>query len=1120
MFIATWLHQLGLEQYVEAFDSNDIDQDVLLTLTDGDLRELGVKSLGHRKKLLAAIRSLAAVPVSPRPRQDLPGENRQVTVLFADISGFVALSHQLGAEATHGLLTQYFQAVDAIIDRFGGWVDKHIGDNVMGIFGAPVAHKDDPRRAVMAAFEVRDAVTQLGQPFDQTVTVHIGIASGQVVASRTGSDVHQEYTVIGPAVNLAARLQGLATSGEIILDESTQQAVGPGLAAIAESNVSIKGLPEPIQIWRAVAFNPSQPTQEPSRLVGRQREQQCFVAMLQTCLETLQGQTLYIRGEAGIGKSLLVQRLRQYAIAHGFQVHQVEILDFGRGPGDLWQELTAGLLAISVGDSLEKRRAIADQTINAGDLDESRRLYLNALLDIPQPPRLQALYELLDNQTRQLEIVRTVAHLLTVLSQHQPCLVVMEDLHWIDDSTLTHLPWLIEAAAGCPCLFLLTSRLEGEPIDAAWLASLPLKAESLVFTLDPLTVENATTIADRYPQRASTFIESCIQRAEGNPLFLEQLLQAGEEAVSEILPGTVQSVVLTRVDGLAVADKQALQAASVLGRRFSPDALRYMLSDRQYDLTELLNQHLIEANSAGYRFAHALIREGIYGSLLKRDRRTFHRQAATWFEQQDLELWAIHLDRAGDSQAVTAYEAAAQHHLNQFRYNRALPLAERGLILAQSPASRYALTQLKAKIIRATDDVPAAIALHRQAAQIATTPLETADAWIGVAACVRLLGGYQEGLDALKQAQKQVVGLEAARALSQIHYLRGCFCYAAGDLNACLSENTQALDYAQQVNEPELIARAMSNLGDAYYARCQIHTAFNYYDRCVSMAQAQGLGQIEIANRAQLAVMHRYRHDLTTALTEIQQTIAIARQIGERRTLMYALDTQGEFLTEQGQLELAHASLTEAFELSERLGNYRYRAYIMQRQARVLIEQGDRAAARSVLEVALAICRETDMRFVSPRVLGLLARVATSDRERQQFLMEGNDVLHQGCISHNFLWYYYDAMEASLEACDWEQADHYATALANYAAVEPFPRSDFWVTRCRTLAAIGRGSREQPLGQKLQRLRTEAQTAGLRLGLVEIERSRSPLKLVDPNHIPQAKPVVAPDAPGKPDQYA
>ncbi len=209
MDVGAWLSAFGLGQYAQAFAENDIDAEALRELTADDLKELGVASLGHRKKLLAAISDLAArasgvQPAPPEPPPSVPpGELRQVTVLFADLSGFTKLSSERDPEEAHGLLAHFFEAVDGVIERYGGTIDKHIGDNVMAVFGAPVAHGNDPERAVRAAGDIHEAMGKLGDELELPLQAHIGVASGQVMASGTGSAHHQEYTVTGESVNLA-----------------------------------------------------------------------------------------------------------------------------------------------------------------------------------------------------------------------------------------------------------------------------------------------------------------------------------------------------------------------------------------------------------------------------------------------------------------------------------------------------------------------------------------------------------------------------------------------------------------------------------------------------------------------------------------------------------------------------------------------------------------------------------------------------------------------------------------------------------------------------------------------------------------------------------------------------
>ena len=232
--VEAWLNSLGLGQYAAVFAEQEIDADTLRVLTVEDLRELGIP-LGHRKKLAEAIAQLEPVR-SVQSDGSLPtgvtsvgmtGEHRQVTVLFADLTGYTKLSAELGAEETHHLLNRYFQTVDQILDDYGVAMIRHIGDGIMAVFGAPVAHTNDPERALRAALDIHRSLKSVSMSEGRELLAHIGIASGEVVASPTGSVAHHEYSVTGNSVNLASRLQDTAGPGETLISDMVYQAVSP-----------------------------------------------------------------------------------------------------------------------------------------------------------------------------------------------------------------------------------------------------------------------------------------------------------------------------------------------------------------------------------------------------------------------------------------------------------------------------------------------------------------------------------------------------------------------------------------------------------------------------------------------------------------------------------------------------------------------------------------------------------------------------------------------------------------------------------------------------------------------------------------------------------------------------
>ena len=574
MDVANWLESLGLEQYSQAFADNAVDAALLPALTADDLKELGVAALGHRRRLLEAI---AALQPEHAPETVGPilgeGERRQVSVLFADLVGYTALTNELDAEEVHALLDTFFQHTDRLVAEHGGHVDKHIGDCVMAVFGAPVAHGNDAQRAVGAGLAIRDAMPELSAKVGRQVAVHVGVAGGQVVASGTGSATHREYTVTGDTVNLASRLTDAAPAGEMLISHSVRVELGLGLAVEDGGLLAVKGLAAPVQAWRVIGRRASTGARSP--LVGRLGEMSQLRALVAATIETGRGRTALLRGEAGIGKTRLVEEAQRAAVEHGMAEHLAWVLDFGGATGrDAIRTLLRSLLAqAGMVDPTDAAARVVDQGLVA-DQDQ---VFLNDLLDLPQPAPLRVVYEAMDNAHRIRGKREVMARLVEGACRSQPRLLVVEDVHWADRITLAHLARLAIVARECPCLLLLTTRLDGDPIDSAWRVA----AEGAALTtidLEPLRLDEARSLAGSILTASDGFAERCVERAAGNPLFLEQLVRLGQETGSAAaVPGTVQSLVQARLDRLDPADKAALQAAAVLGQRFDGDALDHVL---------------------------------------------------------------------------------------------------------------------------------------------------------------------------------------------------------------------------------------------------------------------------------------------------------------------------------------------------------------------------------------------------------------------------------------------------------------------------------------------------------------------------------------------------------------
>ncbi|MGH6902380.1 MAG: adenylate/guanylate cyclase domain-containing protein, partial [Geminicoccaceae bacterium] len=380
-----------------------------------------------------------------------------MTVLFADLADYTKLTEELDAEEVHDLLARFFGLVDGIVEDYGGSIDKHIGDCAMALFGAPVAHGNDPERAIRAALDIQRRMPALAAELGWPIRAHIGVASGQVVASRTGSASRQDYTVTGDSVNLASRLTDRAARGETLISEAVHRALGDRLECAAIGELEVKGFAKPVSCWQLLGLRESAPVGRQA-FVGRQAELQQFEAALAACRGSSRGQAVYVRGEAGIGKTRLVAEFQRLAAEQGFACHCGLVLDFGAGTGqDAIRSMLRSLLGLSSTSDPATVEAAVERAVADGLMASERRVYLNDLLDMPQPVKLRALYDAMNNSTRNSGKRATVAELVTRASGRLPLLLVIEDLHWADRPTLDHLAGLTEAVAGCPALLVMTS---------------------------------------------------------------------------------------------------------------------------------------------------------------------------------------------------------------------------------------------------------------------------------------------------------------------------------------------------------------------------------------------------------------------------------------------------------------------------------------------------------------------------------------------------------------------------------------------------------------------------------------------------------------------------------------
>ena len=728
--IAQWLDSLGLGQYAQAFAENGVELQHLPHLTDDDLKELGLP-LGPRRHLQAAIETLPADQPSVRPvpppsqepePQPAEAERRQLTVMFCDLVGSTALSQRLDPEDLREVMRRYQDAAAGAITRYEGYVAKFLGDGVLAYFGWPQAHEDQAERAVRAGLDAVAAVSKLKLDDNVALQARVGIATGLVVVGDlVGETAKDAEAVAGETPNLAARLQGVAAPGQVVIGATTRLLIGETFDLADLGAHELKGFAEPVHAWHVLREGDIDSRYEAKHvggglpLVGRQEELGLLLRSWEASKEG-HGQVVLIQGEAGIGKSRLIEALREQVsgenyirVAHWCSPyhanstlypvieHLKRAMDWKPEDGapEKLEKLEAGL----EGQSLPPEEVVP--------------LYAE-LMSLPLPEGRYAPLELSAKQQRE-QTLDALAGWLLEEAERTPVLNVWEDLHWADPTTLELLALYIEQSPTVSMLSVLTYRPEFVP---PW----SMHSHMTPITLNRLErLEVEALIGHQANGKAvpSEVVEHIVGKADGVPLYVEELTKSilGSEylheetdrytlagSLSEVaIPATLQDTLMARLDRLPGV-RELAQLGAVLGREFAYQMLQYLAPLEEPVLQDGLGQ--LVANELLYQrgrpprsryiFRHALIQDAAYQSLLRRTRQQYHQQVAELMEEHfpetveaHPELVAHHYGEAGcTEEAVAYYQKAGKIALGRSATVEAAAHLESGLqILLSLPES-------------------------------------------------------------------------------------------------------------------------------------------------------------------------------------------------------------------------------------------------------------------------------------------------------------------------------------------------------------------------------------------------------------------------------------------------
>jgi class 3 adenylate cyclase/predicted ATPase len=979
--IAAWLRGLGLEQYEAAFRDNDIDPEVLPSLTADDLAGLGITSIGHRRKLLKAIAALptersAAVPAA---------ERRQLTVMFCDLVGSTELATRLDPEDLREVIAAYHRTVTDVVRSFDGFVAKYMGDGVLVYFGYPGAHENDAEHAVRTGLGIVAAVSRLDFK-SVKLQARVGLATGLVVVGdMIGAGSAQEQSVVGETPNLAARLQALAEPDAVVIAANTRRLVGDLFEFRDLGAVEVKGIAEPVPAWQVLRPSAVASRFEAlrgsglTRLVGRDEEIELLLRRWESA-KTGEGQVVLVSGEPGLGKSRIAVALRE-RIQDSPYFRQRYFCSPYRQDSALYPfieqiERAAGFARTDPSAAkLEKLKAL----LARASLPDEDAAFLADLVSLPGSERYS-----LPNLSPQRKKERTLEALirrLEGLAYRQPVVMIVEDAHWIDPTSRELLDLAVERVRSLPVLLIVTFRPEFQP---TWSG----ERHVTMLVLNRLDRRARSALVEQIAggkELPDEVVAQIVERTDGVPLFIEELtksvLESGllrEEEGRYVLDGSLPPLaiptslhgsLMARLDRLASV-RHVAQIGAAFGRWFRYSSLHAVAGlteeELQVSLVRLVASELVFQSGsppdAIYTFKHALVQEAAYNSLLRNTRQQLHGRIAETLETRfpelidsQPELFARHYTEAGLIEKSVFYWSKA----------------------ARRSVARSAMTEAIAQFQKGLDQLgllPDDFARQRQELELRSS--------LGIV--LQSVKGYAapETGRALGRARELWEQLGSPSEFFQVSYAQSLYHEIRGELNLAHRLDQELLLLSRQRNDRAGLVLAHQSLGRNLMFAGRLASSRSHLEEVLALCDLnsdhsfvrQAGAYPEVASQAFLAIVLFCLGYPDQALARAIAAIDEAHRLAHAPSLAVSLTNGARLLSFTGNLtgleewadQLISVTVEQGFLLWRAMGRI-YRGWVG-------VNNSDVVEGISLMRRGLAAYRATGAEAFVPYQIALLAK--------------------------------------------------------------------------------------------------------------------------------------------------
>jgi class 3 adenylate cyclase/tetratricopeptide (TPR) repeat protein len=964
-------------------------------------------------------------------RQAQPEEERKVvTVLFADLVGFTTRSEQMDPEDVRAMLSPYYLRLRTELERFGGTVEKFIGDAVMALFGAPLAHEDDPERAVRAALGIREAIAEMNAADARLgLNLRIGVNTGEALVVLTARPSEGEGMAAGDVVNTAARLQTNAPVNGILVGEATYRATAHAIDYEETAPIQAKGKAQPVPVWIAVRARPGTLRRQTSRspLIGRTEQLTTIGQMWERVIAEGRPSLVTLLGMPGVGKSRLLAEFTEQ-LGGTRRPYWGRCLPYGEGitywPITEIIKDAAGILVSDEPAAASQKLGTLIETLPTSDADELRTIASAFANLVGQATTARGTYSA--TQIGRAELHWGIRRAFELLAAERPIIVIVEDLHWAEPTLMQLLQFVLEGARA-PILLLATARPELADARPAILAA---SEDRRAIHLAPLdAAESQALLAQLLGERELPIgaTERLLAAAGGNALFLEEMMRMlaesghlGGEVPALAIPTSLNALIGARLDALPAGEKRTAQQSSVVGGVFWSGAVAY-LEESEADVSATLNalgrrdlvQERETSTVAGERewaFKHILIRDVAYARLPKGRRSVLHTRCADWIgalpagADEYVEIVAYHLEqaclvarevgrtpepppigRAADALARAAERAERREGLREAEryYARALDL------LGEDEAERATAIRIRRGIaLRGLGELRDAAALLAQAADEAAM-LERADLRAGALIALANIDGKQGRpadaktrlLEANSLAEAVADPVLRIRAAFELSAVRAHF---EGAIEAAIAELKAALHTAGVIEDRALLVEGHLRVGTLLYNEGRLAEAAQELARCVELAGGSGTHRDEARASSLISLVKYYRGELDEAERLGGEAMLWFERTGDTYFQLQNLRLLAMFALARGEAALAEKRLTDALPIALKTGGWIV-TELYRLLAATKLNRGQLEGAREMAALARSSQPEEDV-YAAAAVALAEGLIAAAEGERETVL--------------------------------------------------------------------------------------------------------------------------------------